>query len=194
MGQFTRWQAALFGQNGTNRTNLSRAMKADLNDPMITAAAHWALQYARRAPGPLFATPCFYFTLSAKGLPNSESIHFPTLADALHSAPEAMLRRAKRLRHPPGTNAAVLVYALGEDEEIFSDALRPPAKFLVYVFVPRAMGTPMFERRIVRTVSGEPVVEIDRCIAFDSCTPLRLDDVLEVPVPLAAPPSGVTVH
>ena len=168
-------------------------MKADNPDPMIAAAARWALQYARRAPGPLFATPCFYFTLSAKGLPNSESIHFPTLADALHSAPEAMLRRAKRLRHPPGTHAAVLVYALGEDEEIFSDALVPPAKFLVYVFVPRALGKPMFERRIVRAVGSELLVEVDRRLAFDACTPLRLEDS-SVPLSPASPPAGATVH
>lgn len=170
-------------------------MKAEHTEHLIAAAARWALQYARRAPGPLFATPCFYFTLSAKGLPNSQSIHFPSLADTLHSAPEAMLRRAKRLQHPPGTNAAVLVYALGEDEEIFCDALQQPAKFLVYIFVPRTMGEPMFERRVVSQIAGVPVIELDRKLPFDASTPLTLaDEVVERRQATQVVPAGETVH
>lgn len=170
-------------------------MKAENPEHLIAAAARWALQYARRAPGPLFATPCFYFTLSAKGLPNSESIHFPTLADTVHSAPEAMLRRAKRLQHPPGTNAAVLVYALGDDEELFCDALQPPAKFLVYIFVPRTLGVPMFERRVVSQVGGVPIVELDRKLPFDASSRLLLADETGAPATSTqAVPSGASVH
>lgn len=162
---------------------------------LIASAARWALHYAKQSPRPLFATPCFYFTLDSRGLPNSESIHFVQLSDALHAPPEALLRRAKNLRHPPETSAAVLAYALSEDGEIFCDAIGSPHQFLLYTYVPTILGGPIFERRLAQEVHSEVRILPDRHIPFDLRAAPRLNDQA---APMAPPtvtiPAGASVH
>lgn len=147
---------------------MTTAMTAHNHQVLIEAAAHWALHYSKRAPKPLFAVPCFYFTLDNAGLPNSESIHFVRVTDAFTTSPEGLLRRAKELRHPPGTHAAVLVYALGEDDELYADALGAPVKFLVYAYIPASEKHAGFlERRLVSGTVDALNVEPDRHLPFD---------------------------
>ena len=147
-------------------------MTAPEENKLIACAARWALHYSTRSPRPLFATPAFYFTLDTRGLPNSESIHFVALTDAFNTAPEGLLRRAKHLRHAPGTQAVVLVYALGIDDELYTDAISKPAQLLVYTYTPASSGAAgLLERRLVRSKGDEVVIDQDRHLAFDSRKP-----------------------
>lgn len=144
-------------------------MTASDHDNIIRDAAKWALHYSDRPAAPLYHTPCFYFTLDCKGFPNSASIHFVSIADALHTRPEGILRRAKYLPHAPGTRAAVVAYAIGHDGELYSDALRPPAMLLVYAYKPGTRGEKgMFERRVVSRNGDQALIHADRVLPFDN--------------------------
>jgi len=169
-------------------------MTASNPHPLIESAARWALHYAKRAPGPLFATPCFYFTVDSKGLPNSQSIHFVHLADACNLPPEALLRRAKHLRHPPSTSAAVLVYALDPDGEIYTDAVARPAQFLVYTYVPSGMGKPLLERRIVTDDGTAAAVGPDQQLPFDRRATMVLANEPSRHPATVTIPAGASIH
>lgn len=148
-------------------------MKAPDIHSLIQAAAKWAVFYSLKSPSPLFATPCYYFTLDARGLPDCESIHFVRQGDALHAPPEAILRRARSMRRP-STHAAVVVYALSHEGDIHAEPAAP-YRFLVYTYVPSDRGTPAFERRIVEVeASGTHVVHHDALLPFDRRIALQL--------------------
>lgn len=147
-------------------------MTAPEENTLIASAARWALHYSTRSPRPLFATPAFYFTLDTRGLPNSESIHFVALTDAFNTPPEGLLRRAKHLRHAPGTKAVVLAYALGDDDDLYTDAVNKPARFLVYTYTPASAHAAGFlERRLVSFSDEKVFIDQDRHLAFDSKKP-----------------------
>ena len=147
-------------------------MTAPEENTLIACAARWALHYSTRSPRPLFATPAFYFTLDTRCLPNSESIHFVALTDAFNTPPEGLLRRAKHLRHAPGTRAVVLAYALGDDDDLYTDAVHKPSRFLVYTYTPASADTQgLLERRLVSVSDGDVRIDQDRHLAFDSRKP-----------------------
>lgn len=143
---------------------------------LINSAATWALEFARRAPQPLFAAPAFFFILGCKELPDAPGASYISLSDVIITPPEALLRRAKSQPMRPGTRALVLVIALDGDGDLYADAIVPPARYLLYVYVPSHLGAVVVERRIVTPAQPDGIFRIDSdtALPFDDRHRLRL--------------------
>lgn len=144
---------------------------------LVESAARWLVYYAGRPPRPLAFCPCFYFTVDQKGMPNSDSIRFVPVTDALSCVPEAILRRAKLLPRYPTTHAIVLAYALDSAGELLTDALVAPARYVFYVHIPSQWGVTMFERRMASAIGDAVIVSPDEALPFDLRGRLQLGQV-----------------